>query len=164
MSFSSDPVLQANQLPISIELSEKPEQLIQQLELIFKRISNTVNTKTGGLYQTLETAAFDQLFTPGNPQQFRSVYRKVVDFGALPNAGLKQVAHGIAFDTNFRLVRSYASATDPVGLNYIHLPFSSPTLNENIKLLVDGTNVNVTTAINYTAYTTCYVIIEYVKF
>lgn len=164
MSFSSDPALQANQLPISIELSEKPEQLIQQLELVLKRIANTMNTKTGGLYQTLETAAFDQLFTPGNPQQFRPIYRKVVDFGALPNAGAKAVAHGIAFDTNFRLTRLYASATDPIALSYIHLPHASPTLNQNIKLVVDGTNVNVTTAIDYSAYTACYVIIEYVKF
>lgn len=164
MSFSSDRALLANQLPISFELSEKPEEQIQELELLFKRIANAVNSKTGGLYQTLETGAFDQFFIPANPQQFRPVYRKVIDFGALPNAAIKSVAHGIAFATGFRITRMYASATDPISLVYIPLPYSSITLNENIKLNADSTNVNIETGINYSSFTTCYVILEYVKF
>lgn len=164
MGFSSDIPLQANQLPISFEYPDKEEQIPQQIELLYKRIANVMNTKEGALYQPLETATFQQFFIAGNPQQFRPTYRKVIDFGALPNAGLKQVAHGIAFTTDFRMTRMYATATDPATPSYIHIPHASPTLNENIKITVDGTNVNITTAINYTAYTTTYVILEFTKF
>jgi len=164
MSFSSDRPLLANQLPISLELAENPEKLIQQLELLFKRISNAVNTKEGALYQPQETATFQQYFTTNNPQAFRPVYRTTVDFGSLPNAGAKSVAHGVAFDTNFRMTRFYGVATDPTAISYINLPFSSPTLNQNIKVVVDGTNITVTTAIDYSAYTATTFVLEYTKF
>lgn len=164
MSFSSDKPLQANQLPISIKLPESPEDLNQELVLLFKRYANAVNTKTGGLFQNLETAAFDQYVVENNPLTFRPVYRKMIFFGTLPNTATKSVAHGIAFGTSFRLVRIYGAATDPVGLVYIPLPYSSPTLNQNIKLNADATNVNVETAINYTAFTSTTIVLEYVKY
>lgn len=173
MAFSSDPALLSNQLPISIDFprdKDSYDELVQCIELIYKRIANSVNTKEGATYQPLELATFIRyplrsttVPYPYLPNQFVNVYRKTIDFGALPNAALKSVAHGITFTTASKGTRIYGCATDPVNQLYIPIPFSSPTLNENIKIGIDGTNINITTAIDYSAFTMCNVVLEYSK-
>lgn len=165
MAFSSDPALLANQLPISIEFSkDDPERFQETLNLTYKRIASSVNSKEGALYWPVETATFQQYFRSGNPQLFRPVYRKVVDFGALPNAALKSVAHGIVgIGATFRVTRTYGGATDPVAFIFLPLPYSSPVLANNIELNWDAVNVNITTGANYTAYTATTVVLEYTK-
>ncbi len=162
MSFSSDPSLLANQLPISFESPRDFDRFLEVFSLLYKRIANSVNSKEGGLFPLIETNAFMQYFT-STPNKFVPTYRKVIDFGALPNAGVKSVAHGITIDANFRFVRIYGAAFDPVNILAISLDRSSPTLNENIKLDVDATNVSLTTAINYSAYTRSQIVLEYTK-
>lgn len=164
MSFSSDAPLQSNQLPISLDFppTESPE-FLDTISLTVKRIVDSTNTKEGALYQPQELATFQQYFTSGNPQRNRNVYRKVVDFGALPNTAIKSVPHGIAFDSNFTTTRIYASATDPVTLIYIPIPLASPGDPNNIQLYLDGTNVNIETGSNRTNFTRCTVVIEYMK-
>lgn len=173
MAFSSDNPLLANQLPISVDFprgEEKYDDLIDSLELLYKRVANAVNSKEGALYQPTEQATFG-LYPlrsttapyPYLPNQFVNTYRKTIDFGALPNTATKTVAHGIAFTTAFKLTQLYGAATDPVNRLYISLPFSSPTLNQNILLSVDATNITITTAIDYSAFTLCNVVIEYSK-
>lgn len=163
MSFTSDMPFQTNQLPISIEFPTDPKLLQVTNTETYKRTANAVNTKASGLYLPQETASFQQYFTASNPMQNRDVYRKVIDFGALPNAGVKTVAHGIAFDTSSTLTHLYAAATDPVNLLYIPIPYASPTLANNIELSLDSTNVIITTGIDRSAFTICYVVIEWLK-
>lgn len=164
MAFSSDQALQSNQISISLEVP-RPEDpnFVDTTSLYLKRLADSINTKEGALYSLRELATFQQYFTAGDPQTFRNVYRMTVDFGPLPNAGTKSVPHGIAFTSAFSLTRMYGAATDPVNLIYIPLPYASPTANENIKLNADATNVNIQTAINYTAFTRCTVVLEYTK-
>ena len=136
--------------------------LVEQL----KRISNAVNVREIGWFLDEELLSGKQLFSTANSstnQQFRSVLRKVIDFGSLPNAGTKSVPHSILFDVNFTLISLWGAATDPVNFIAIQIPFASPTLNENIKLTMDATNINITTAINYSTYTRCLVTAEYVQ-
>jgi hypothetical protein len=173
MGFSSDQPLVSNQLPVSTEFShnvEEYEDFVEDLELLYKRVAASVNTKVGGLFVPYEVATFKQFPLrsttapfPYLPQQFTNVYRKTVDFGALPNTALKSVAHGITFTANSKATMIYAAATDPVNLLYIPIPFSSPTLNENIKISIDATNINITTAIDYSPFTMCNVVLEYSK-
>jgi hypothetical protein len=160
---SSDPALLANQLPISLSVPSEWERAQPILELFLKRVSDSVNTKEGGLYNLIETAAFIQYFTAGTPNTFRPVYRMTVNFGALPNATTKSVAHGINFTNAFTATRIYGAATDPTDMLYIPIPYASSTANKNIEIYVDATNVNIVTGINLTAYTTTYVVIEYTK-
>ncbi len=162
--YSSDQPQLANQLPISVSLPPDSPEFQDAITLLYKRIANAVNSKEGGLYTLQESTAFQQYFTSGNPQAFRPVYRKTINFGALPNAATKSVAHGIAFGTTFALTRMYGAATDPVNLIYKPLPYASPTLNQNIELNADATNVNITTGVNLTAFTICTVVIEYTKY
>ncbi len=91
MSFSSDPALLSNQLPISIDFPDtKAPEFLEMLSLIYKRTVASVNLKEGSLYPLQETANFIQYFqyfdpatfTP-DPNNFRSGYRTTFDLVAL---------------------------------------------------------------------------------
>ena len=132
----------------------------------FRKIIDSLNDKEIAQYNLVEIVTGQKWFTPSNNQKERYVYRKVIDFGALPNAATKSVAHGITTTATTVFTNIYGASTDPGASAItasIPLPFSSPTLNENIKLNVDATNVNVTTGIDYTAYTETYIILEYIQ-
>lgn len=164
MAYSSDAALLSNQQSISLEVPKTDDpQFVNIMSLYLKRMADSLNTKEGALYLLDELATFQQYYTSGNPLVTRNVYRTTVNFGALPNTTTKSVAHGISFNTAFSTTRIYASATDPVGLVYLPIPYSSATLANNIELYVDSTNVNIITAADYSAYTICSVVIEYVK-
>jgi hypothetical protein len=46
----------------------------------------------------------------------------------------------------------------------IPIPYSSTTnIDNNISIQVDDTDVNITTAADYSVYTICYVVLEYIK-
>lgn len=133
-------------------------------------ISIQLNLKDIGVYPLTEIVS-GQTFFP-NPAltsttavlpQPRQGLRKVVNFGALPNAGLKSVAHGIVFDAQTSFTRIYGAATFPSTAS-IPIPYSSTVnINQNISIVIDATNVNITTAFDYSAFTICYVVIEYIK-
>jgi len=100
--------------------------------------------------------------TPLSPE-FRQVFRKIIFFGALPNAGTKSVPHGLVITTGFSFTRIYATASDQIAFSYLPIPYASVVLINNIELNVDAVNVNITTGIDRTAYTTTYVVLEYIK-
>ena len=165
MSFSSDIPLQANQIPVSIDYPNiEDDEFLDVLVLDRKQVGAAINTKEGALYQLQEQATFQQYYTVGNPQALRPVYRTVVDFGTLPNAGVKTVAHNIPFDSNYRTTRIFGSATDPTGLVYIPLPFCSPVAATNIELYITSANVVIATGSNRTNFTICSIVIEYIKY
>ena len=89
----------------------------------------------------------------------KPLYRKVIDFGALPNTTNKQVNNNV---TNIStVVRAYGYATN--GTNYFPIPFANTTANQSITLVAHKTNVEITTGIDRSAYSTCYITIEYTK-
>lgn len=145
------------------------KQLLIRLTQIVNDISIATNLKDTGYYALTEFVN-GQVFFP-NPALavtvtpvFRQVFRKVIDFGALPNAGTKSVAHGIAPTATFSFTRIYATASDTTGLTYIPIPYVSvAALINNVEINVDAVNVNITTGINRTNYNICYVILEYIK-
>jgi hypothetical protein len=163
VSFSSDPSLFANQLPVSVELPSDTRAFQDTLSLLYKRIANSVNTKEGALYALKEQATFQLYYTATDPQKFRSVYRTVVDCGTLPNAGIKLVPHGIPFDADYTLTRMYGASTDPVNLVYVPLPFVAVNPINSIGIFPNGTNIVIETGINRTNFTRTSVVIEYMK-
>jgi hypothetical protein len=83
MTFSSDPALNTNQLPISLDVNPDEKDFNSILLLYLRRIANAVNTKENGLFLLQETAPFEQWFQNGNPQQNRNAYRVTLDLVAL---------------------------------------------------------------------------------
>lgn len=137
----------------------------------------TLNNKESGYYPQ-EEILNGQLFFPdyanyvsstsGNIT-YRPIYRKTIDTGTLANTGTTTIAHGITFypalpaATTYRLTRLYGAATDQATHTMIPLPYSSPTLNENISVYADGTNICITTGIDRTGFTKSQVVLEYIK-
>lgn len=99
----------------------------------------------------------------GSSQQFRSILRKVIDFGPLPNAGTDFVPHGIVVDYNFTLIQMFASATDPVALQSFSIPLAAAGTAQGVTMFMDATYVYIITQSNRSSYTRCFVVIEFLQ-
>lgn len=119
MSFSNDQPILINQLPITVNLPKvKESELFQvQLENLLRDISNNVNGKEGGLFSLQELYNSQQYYIQGNPQRFRNVYRKVMDFveengGNVGASASVSFAHGISSVEESAGIYANCTATD----------------------------------------------------
>lgn len=90
-----------------------------------------------------------------------TLYRKVINFGALPNASEKSVAHGVS---GIRIHSLTGIARNPnSGITFI-LPTLSTSFGACITMYADSTNIHINTqSTDRSSYTECYVILEYTK-
>ena len=92
----------------------------------------------------------------------KTLYRKTIDFGTLPNASIKNVAHNIS--NLYRVVKigGYAYSSDTG--NCIPIPYvSNSNINQGITLYSNATNVCIKTEVNHTLFNECYITLEYTK-
>lgn len=149
--MTQDSLIKLNQ--ISSEM--KYEEFIEKFPGMLYELASAVNDKDYGLYDTIEVLTNQTRFDRDDAQLTRPIFRKVIELGALKNAGTTSAAHGITFSTDLEFVRIYGVAND-ANNSYIPLP------NDGIYVDIDSTNVNVTTSDDKTAYTFCTVTIEYI--
>ena len=150
--------------------SDQFKELLVRLYQNVNNIALNLNVKETGYYPLTEFMT-SQVYFPNNSLNtqsgtaptFRQVYRTVVNFGALPNAGAKSVVHNIQVDQGFTATHIYGSATNTGATSMIPLPYSSPTLNKNIQVDVGSTTITITTGINYSDFINTYCVIEYIK-
>lgn len=93
-----------------------------------------------------------------------TLYEKTVDFGALPNATTKSVAHGIS-NIN-KIVSISAVATRSSDGTAIAIPNAYPSTNyitEGAYIDIQNTNIRITTGANKTAFDNTYVTLRYTK-
>lgn len=119
-----------------------------------------------------ETVTGQAWFVAGDPNRFRYGSRTVVNItaglqdysGALTT---QQVRHGIATTENTRFTRIYGVATDPgasTTTQAIPIPYLDVDgLASGIELWVDATYVNLRYQADYSAFTSAYVVLEYVE-
>jgi len=158
MSYSSDPAGLQNQLPLSIDISEDPKDMRNEVNDLYQSIASSVNNKIGGLYVPQEKINSEQYFDRDNVQKFRNVYRMTVDFGALPNSATNTVSHTIkGWNSKYRLTSSWGASTDPVALEAVPIP------NEGIFLKINATSVIITTTSNFSSFTDTTIVLEYTK-
>lgn len=145
-------------------IPEDWNQARQILTEYLKKISDAINVREIGWFLDEELQSGGQ-FIQGANGEYRGIFRKTIDVGALPAAaGTNTTAHGITINDQFTLLHLYGAASDPTGLNYIPVPYASNTAGESVELYMDATNVYVEVAsASYGAYTRCYVVIEYIK-
>jgi hypothetical protein len=150
---------------------EEFKEFLVRLRQSTNNIAVAVNFRDAGYYIE-ELFNCGQVYFPNKtlssstPQEptYRAVYRKVVDFGVLPNTGLKAVAHGIPnIDAQVTFSRIYATASDPVGLTYVPIPITFVATGNIIDIVVDAVNVTITTNFNATNFTRCLVVLEFFK-
>ena len=126
------------------------------------------NIKDTGMYGTQEFVNGQVFFsdpsldssTSSKPVQ-RQVFRKVIDFGALPNTATKNTDHGIDITAKVTFTRIYGTSSDTTGNTYIPLPYASDT--DSIEMWVDATKVYVKTLSDWSASNKTYIILEYLK-
>lgn len=106
-------------------------------------------------YSTSETT------TGGTWIDGSTIYKKTINFGALPNAANKAVAHGI---TNLnRVIRVEAIADYGTGNTKFPIPFSSPAgLGSSVSLVIESSTIEIRTGIDRSG-ATAYVTIYYTK-
>ena len=105
-------------------------------------------------YSTTETAV-------GTWIDGSTIYRKVINFGALPNATSKNVNHGI---TNLRRVISLSGyAYNPTADSSVALPVVSPTATQITLIVVFPTYITMVTQFNWSTYSESYIILDYLK-
>jgi hypothetical protein len=153
--------------------SEKFKEMFVRMYQNLNNMAQQVNLKSSGLYNMQEFASGETFYpspssssTSGTNPSPRPVFRKVLNMlpsGTLPNTNTLTVAHGLTLTSGNTLTRLYGAATNTAGTSYIPIPYSSPTLADNIELYMDATNVYIKTGSNRTGYTKCNVVIEYLK-
>lgn len=91
----------------------------------------------------------------------KPIYKKTIDFGALPNASAKSVVHNIANLDHFVKVEGIAwTATKPA----VSLPFASPNqLVGAISLLATSTGIDISTGNDRREFANCYITLWYTK-
>lgn len=126
MTFSSDPSLNTNQLPISLDVNPEEESYQSVLLLYLRRIANAVNTKTSGLYLLQENANFEQWFGT-TPQQNRNAYRLTMDLVALNGGNIPPGVTTITLTTSTQPpapigylypIQGFGGAKDTTGISY----------------------------------------------
>ncbi len=151
--------------------SREFKELLVRLHQQINDIANVVNIKDTGRYDTAEFVNGQVYFS--NPDlnsgtvqapEDRQVIRKVIYYDqALPNTGTVVIPHDITCTAVTTFTRIYGVANDTVGLNYLPLPYASPTLANNIELKVDGTNVTIITGSNRANFDKTYIVLEFIQ-
>lgn len=148
--------------------NDRLKDLLVRLYQNLNLMQQSLNIKDSAFYDEDEFVNGQSFFPGSDPATAldgdantrRQVFRKVIDFGALPNTAAKSVAHNIDITSGFSFTRIYGTASDTTNLLYTPIP----NVNTDIRLHVTATNVVVTTAANYSSYDTTYIVLEYLKF
>ena len=122
--------------------------------IIRKEHDNAIIRKRvrGGNYSTTEQKT-GQYWIDG-----KEIYRKVIDFGALPNATYKNVQHGISnLDT---VVRQFGFTN--INGTILPIPAANPDPQYSMTLQTTSSIVTVMTGTNRTSYNAI-IILEYTK-
>ena len=109
----------------------------------------------GSTYSTTE--ARDGTFIDGSP-----IYKKTINFGSLPNATTKDVAHNISNIDKIIKIEGIASSTGDGRSIMLPLVYDSGNTNYNAELSVTPTDIRVKTTADRSGYT-AYVTLWYTK-
>lgn len=144
----------------SLYLPDDPHQQTLKLTDSLRTYADGINTRTIGQYYFNEINT-GSVLSSNNPQKNRQLFRKVIDFGALPNSTSKPVHHGLTITNTFQFVKMIAVGNNPNATGTTPYAIAIPDTNSQLQL--DPTDVIITTTADYSSYTNCYVILEYAK-
>jgi hypothetical protein len=143
--------------------------LLVRLYQNINNIAVVLNTKDSGLYY-LQPFINGQVFFPdptiattSEKPTDRNPLRLVINFGTLPVATTISIPHQIPVNSATIFTKIYATATNP-NTSFIPIPYVDPSGVNPVGLNVDPVNVNITTISDMSAYTICYVVLEYLLY
>lgn len=147
------------------EITPSLKELLVKMYQNLNLMAMTVNNKDSGMYLNINEYACGQTYFPTNTDtgKQRAVYRKVVNFGQLPNNATGDALHGVDVSAGYVFTRIYATASDTTANTFLPIPYASIVANDNIELWADATKVYIKTGKDRTSFGTCYAVIEYLK-
>lgn len=128
----------------------------------YTQIADTINLREIGIFPLTEIETGQQWYTPGNPQQYSQVFRKVIPIaGGVPAGGASAaIAHGITSIRRFTNIYGTAISAGPL---YYALPYADAAGTGNVQITVTPTTVTVTGGATAPALTDVEVVLEYIK-
>lgn len=155
-----------NFIPEDFILPDDPEEMRLVLSDYIRFLSPLLNAKVIGIFDEEQILNGQTWFNTANRQSLKNGYRMTVNFGALPNASVKSVAHNIPVTSSSSFTHIYATATNPAAvfpsIFSVPIPYVNVAMaGNNIEINVDDTNVNIRTSTDWSSFTICYVILEY---
>lgn len=170
--FSNHP--QPNELLLEYEdfPKEYNEQFRVQLIQMINDICISINSKESGFYSDETTITSEKVLPTycddlaGAVNVYhRTVRRKVIFTGALPDNGTKQILHNINFPTGSVGWRLWGGASI-IDANkdlkvFIQLPLGSPNLSSNIEIYATENHVVIVTGTNRSNFNFSFVVVEY---
>lgn len=153
------------------DVSPQVKELLVRMYQNLNLMALAINAKQSGYYPTQPfvngSAYFPQpLNTSYGPSYaaLRPGQHFMILTGPLPNTGTLSVPHNIFCTGAISFTKFVGCATDPVGFNYIPLPYSSCTaVADNVEINADANNVNIITGSNRSNFTIVYIYIEYLS-
>lgn len=159
MTFSPANALSAF-LPINQTYSEDDSQFLIQITNRDRDIARYLNIRQIGIYDLTENLTGQQ-FPGSTPQVKRQTFRIVFQFGAIAPGAILSIPHGLTGVTSYTHI--YGTAITNVVDNR-PIPYTNVTLVTNqISVLVDSVNVNVTNGSTAPAITSGLIVLEYLK-
>jgi len=145
----------------SLPYNLNQERFISEIYQKINEIINTLNNKDSLIFSNEAFYTSGKWYINEDPASPAQLVRKVISFGALPNTGLKSVAHEL-------------NDANPIDANWIIIPIAGRSFNPtagttisvfdpNILMTIDYVNVNITTAIDLSAFTTTEIILLYIQ-
>jgi hypothetical protein len=166
MTMSSNPALNTNQLPVSLDVNPQDKEFGDILLLYLRRVANAVNTKESGLFLLQENANFEQWYQLSNPQQNRNAYRITADLVNLNGGNIPTGATSIVLSSSTQPaaingylypVQGFGGALDTNGLSYF---LNDPSIYVRYN---NSTNTIIITNNSGNALTWCVWVMEYLK-
>lgn len=93
----------------------------------------------------------------------KHIYKKTINFGALPNATKKEVVHGISnLDYVIKIEGTCFRSSDKVTFQIGNAPNPTTSIENAITIVVYPNNVEITTGVNRSAFN-AYITLYYTK-
>lgn len=128
---------------------------------IFRKVNDLVyiiNTKDTAIYTDEEFFTSQQWYVEKDQGEQQMIYRKCIIYnGALPNAGIINIPHGILLTDDWDFVKIYGISQSPGTHFWVTIP------TPEIAIFVNLTDIRISTTADYTPFTRTKIILEYIK-
>ena len=167
-TITYDDKVALNENPSVAEINKVTDDNMNEIKSVVNNNASETSTNTTNIttnttkITNLQTYSTSETNTGQTWINNKPIYRKVINFGALPNTNGKSVAHGISnldFITDIRIL-----SKNPTYSYYISIPYTNKSnVTYQIEFYIDNTNIVITTGDNKSGYSNTYVILEYTK-
>lgn len=150
------------------DIDPKLKEVLIRIYQQMNNISNVVNYKETGIYDTNEFLTGQIYFpivgpaqTNSSEIQYRPAFRKSFNIGPLPDTTTFTTPHQLPINDGWIITRIFGTAFQPGGQNSIPLPYPSTTSANIIEVYLTNTVIGIITAADYSSYN-AYITIDYI--